>query len=249
MTSLGVFMAVLLYLAFVIFVIGLVVKISGYIRAPAPLPIATTPAPLNKRGVGLRFLREIVLFSSLFKSNKWIWLFGWLFHFALLLVSIRHLRYFTEPVWAWVALLQSAGMYAGMVMMFGLAGLWIRRLVNDRMRYISSISDHLMLLLLLAIGGTGLLMKYVWRTDIIALKQFTRGLLVFDFQPLPGDPLLILHLSLVALLMIIFPFSKLLHVPGQFFCPTRYQVDNPRERRHVTSWTGALSERSIEVTK
>ncbi len=33
-------------------------------------------------------------------------MFGWVFHAALLFVLLRHLRYFTDPVWSWVALLQ-----------------------------------------------------------------------------------------------------------------------------------------------
>jgi len=40
--------------------------------------------------------------------------------------------------------------------------------------------------------------------------------------------------------MIIFPFSKLLHAPGVFFSPTRNQIDNPRERRHLANWTAAI---------
>jgi len=48
--------------------------------------------------------------------------------------------------------------------------------------------------------------------------------------------MLLIHLGLVAALMIIFPYSKLLHAPGVFFSPTRNQVDNPRERRHVADW-------------
>jgi hypothetical protein len=40
--------------------------------------------------------------------------------------------------------------------------------------------------------------------------------------------------------MVVFPFSKLLHAPGLFFSPTRYQVDNPRERRHVVAWAEKL---------
>jgi nitrate reductase gamma subunit len=48
--------------------------------------------------------------------------------------------------------------------------------------------------------------------------------------------MLYVHLALVATLMIIFPISKLLHVPGIFFSPTRNQVDNPREQRHVAAW-------------
>jgi nitrate reductase gamma subunit len=62
----------------------------------------------------------------------------------------------------------------------------------------------------------------------------------FDWQPLPADPVLLLHLTLVAALMIIFPISKLLHVPGVFFSPTRNQVDDARERRHVAPWAAQL---------
>jgi len=48
--------------------------------------------------------------------------------------------------------------------------------------------------------------------------------------------LVLVHLALVASLMIIFPFSKLLHAPGVFFSPTRNQADNSRDKRHVTPW-------------
>jgi nitrate reductase gamma subunit len=59
-------------------------------------------------------------------------------------------------------------------------------------------------------------------------------------QPLPADPLLLIHLSLVLVLMFVFPFSKLLHAPGVFFSPTRNQVDNAREVRHLAPWAAAL---------
>ena len=54
-----------------------------------------------------------------------------------------------------------------------------------------------------------------------------------DCQPLPADPCLLAHLALVALLMIVFPISKLLHAPGLFFSPTRNQADDARDVRHV----------------
>jgi nitrate reductase gamma subunit len=60
----------------------------------------------------MRMAREVVLFESLFKSNKWIWLFGWLFHVGLALVLLRHIRYFQEPVWFWVEFIQPFGKYA-----------------------------------------------------------------------------------------------------------------------------------------
>lgn len=226
----------LYYGATLVLVLGVALRIRRYATVPAPLKIPTTPAPTSRTGVALRMLRELTLFESLFKSNKWIWLFGWMFHFGLLLVLLRHLRYFTDPVWGWVAFLQPYGKYASLMMVIGLLGLWFRRLAVDRVRYISALSDHLMLALLIAIGATGIAMTFAVGTDVVAVKAFFLGLMWFDWQPLPSDPLLYLHLVLVALLMLIFPFSKLLHAPGVFFSPTRNQADNPREHRHVSAW-------------
>jgi [DsrC]-trisulfide reductase subunit M len=236
--------ALLFYFAFAVLVGGVGHKIYQFARVPAPLKIPTTPAPTTRTGVVLRMVREVTIFESLFKANKWIWLFGWIFHFALLLVLLRHLRYFTEPVWTWVALIQPFGKYAALAMVAGLAGLWARRVVVERIRYITNPSDHLMLGLLMAIAASGLLMKFVSHTDIVTLKSFMLGLIYFDWQPLSfhssGDAVLLLHLTLVAGLMIVFPFSKLLHAPGVFFSPSRNQVDNPREKRHLAPWAARI---------
>ena len=228
--------ALLFYLATVVLIAGVGYRVWQYASTPAPLKIPTTPAPTTRSGVWLRMAMEVGLFASLFKSNKWIWLLGYLFHGALAIVLLRHVRYFIEPVWFWVGLIQPFGVYAGFAMVAGLVGLWARRILVPRVRYITAPSDHLMLALLVAIGLSGLGMKFLARTDIVAVKAFFLGLMRFDWQPLPADPALIVHLSLVVALMIIFPFSKLLHAPGVFFSPTRNQVDNPRERRHIVNW-------------
>ena len=233
----GVIYAVLFYAATLLFVVGVGRKIFIYARTPQPLKIPTTPAPTTGRGVVWRMVKEVVLFQSLFKSNKWIWLFGWLFHFALLLVFFRHLRYVTEPVWFWVNWIQPFGKYAAFIMLIGLGGLWARRFLVDRVRYISSPSDHLMLVLLIAIAASGLAVKFGAHTDVVAVKSFMLGLMYFDVQPLPSDTPVLVHLGLVVTLMLVFPISKLLHAPGLFFSPTRVQIDNPREVRHVSGWT------------
>jgi nitrate reductase gamma subunit len=235
--TLSVVYAILFYAATLLLVVGVVRKIVMYSRTPAPLKIPTTPAPLTKSGVAWRITKEVTVFQSLFKSNKWIWLFGWIFHVALALVLLRHLRYFQEPVWTVVALVQPYGKYAGFAMIVGLAGLWARRFLVDRVRYITSLSDHLMLALLIAIGLSGLAIKYLAHTDIVALKAYMLGLMRFDLQPLPADGFVLLHLSMVIILMVVFPISKLLHAPGLFFMPSRNQVDNPREVRHTAGWT------------
>jgi nitrate reductase gamma subunit len=235
--TLTVLYAILFYVAAIVFIGGIARKIYIYAKTPAPLKIPTTPAPLTKPGVAWRIIKEITVFQSLFKSNKWIWIFGWLFHFGLLLVLLRHLRYFIEPTWFWIDLVQPFGKYGSIAMVVGLFGLWARRFLVDRIRYISSPSDHLMLLLLISIGVTGMLMTFLIPINIIAVKSFVMGMMTFNMQPIPSSAVFMIHLALVIVLMVVFPISKLLHAPGLFFAPTRNQRDNPREQRHVQGWS------------
>jgi nitrate reductase gamma subunit len=234
--------AFLFAIATVVLLTGLVGKVVQYARTPAPLKIPTTPAPITTAGVALRMVREVVFFESLFRGNKWTWIFGWVFHFGLFLVTLRHLRYFIDPVWLPIQMIQPFGIYGGIAMVLGLAGLWARRFLVDRVRYITAPSDHLILALLVLIGGSGLMMSFFVHTDVVAVKDFFRGLMTFELRPLPADPLLLVHLLLVAGLMIVFPYSKLLHAPGLFFSPTRNQADNPREKRHIAAWAERLEQ-------
>ena len=245
MSFLTVAFAALFYVATVLLVVGLARRILLYAKTPAPLKIPTTPAPVTQGGVVLRMFREVVFFESLFKSTKWTWLFGWVFHLALFAVLFRHLRYFTEIEWLmnFVAFVSPVVKYLAFAMIIGLLGLWARRLFVDRVRYISAPSDHLMLLLLLLIGVSGALTTFVAHTDVVAVKGFFRALITFNFADMPNlptDPLMVVHLLLVAVLMIIFPISKLLHAPGVFFSPSRNQIDNPREQRHIADWARKL---------
>ena len=245
MSFLTVFFALLFYVATGVLTLGLAYRIYTFASTPAPLKIPTTPAPVTETGVVLRMFREVVFFESLFKGTKWTWVFSWAFHMGMFLVLVRHLRYFTDPVWTPVALIQPIGIYAGFAMLLGLFGLWARRFLVDRVRYISAPSDHLMLILLLLIAASGLTMTFVAHTDIVTVKDFFRALMTFNWSGLPvfpGDFFVTVHLLLVAALMLVFPFSKLLHAPGVFFSPSRNQVDNPRERRHIAAWARKLEE-------
>ncbi|BAV33580.1 nitrate reductase [Sulfuricaulis limicola] len=240
MSAVTVIYALLFYIATAILVIGVARKIFIYARTPQPLKIPTTPAPTTRLGVAARMVREVTVFESLFKSNKWTWLFGWIFHLCLFVELTWHLRYFIEPSPFFLSWLQWFINFTGYGMVLGLLGLWGRRFLVDRVRYISNLSDHLMLALLVGIGASGLSMKFLFHTDIVSLKAFFLGLMSFSLQPLPADPALLVHLTLVATLMIIFPVSKLLHAPGVFFSPTRNQVDNSREKRWVAGWSAAI---------
>lgn len=72
MTTLTLFYIGLYYFAAIVLIAGVAYRITEYSRTPAPLKIPTTPAPITNSGVALRMAREVVLFESLFKSNKWI---------------------------------------------------------------------------------------------------------------------------------------------------------------------------------
>ena len=243
MTVLSLIAAIGLCFAAATLVVGLGLRIWQYASTPVPLRIPTTPAPASMLGVVWRMTKEVIFFESLFKASKWTWIAGWLFHAGLLVILVGHLRLFVEPVWAWVSYVHTFSKYSAGAMLIGLAALFARRIFVDRVRYISAPSDHLMLVLLMAIGLTGAMMKTVTPTDVVGVKQFALGLARFDWQELPADPVLVVHLALVAVLMLIFPFSKLLHAPGVFFSPTRNQMDPSRYP------PGSIVERAVSDKK
>ncbi|MBF0340866.1 MAG: respiratory nitrate reductase subunit gamma [Magnetococcales bacterium] len=230
----------LVYIVLTIFLLGFLSRLFVYARSPAPLKIATTPAPVTRLGVAWRLLTELLFFNSLFKADKLAWAGGLAFHGAMAVVLFRHLRYFIDPIPAFFGPLQIIGIVAGIAMAAALGFLLLRRLVFERVRYISSQADYGVLFLLLAIAMSGLLMDFVLRPNIVAIKTNLMSMwsTVTGLPPLnsAGDVVFLLHLLLVAGLLVIFPFSKLMHAGGLFFSPTRNQVDNPREKKHVNPW-------------
>ncbi len=234
--------ALLYYVATIIFVVGVAKRVWEYWKTPQPAVIPTTPAPVTRTGVIWRMFKEVAFFESLWKSNKWIWIFAMMFHLSLWLIIIRHLRYFLDPVPTLIVLAQPFGKYAGLFFVLGALGLLGRRMFVPRIRYISNPSDYLMLLLFLGIGLSGLGMTFVSKPDIVGVKAFFLGLMTFNWQPLPTDLPVLVHLGLVALFLIIFPFSKLVHAPGVFFSPTRNMVDNPREKFQPVPWLPPVDE-------
>lgn len=230
MTPISIFYALLLYFSAAVFFFGTLWRVWTYARTPAPFKIPTMPAPVTRAGVIWRLVKETVVFESLFKADKLLWVFGWVFHVALLLIVLQHLRLFTQGYSVWIIWLVVHGAYLSSALVLSIAGLWLRRVLIDRVRYVSAVSDHLMLALLAAIALTGMAMKYLDPVDVYAVNQFATGLVTFNWRPLPVHGVLMLHLALVSLLLIIFPYSKLLHGPALYFSPTRYQVDDARER-------------------
>ncbi len=218
------------YISVGIFIVGVLYRIWRWAKAPVPLRIVTTPAPKTRAGVIWRLIGDVLWFPSLFKGDKPLWAGGILFHTLLWLVILRHLRFFLYPVPGWVAELQTAGLYAGYLVPVPLTFLLARRLVIDRVLYISILGDFFALFLLLAITVSGILLEVFFRTYVVDVKALILGLIHLQPRiPEAGWPFS-LHFLLVMVLLIYFPFSKLMHSGGLFFSPAHNQRANFRER-------------------
>jgi nitrate reductase gamma subunit len=180
-------------------------------------------------------------------SHKWLWLGAIAFHYAFLVVILRHLRFFTEPVLYPIALLTEVDGFfqffvpavylSGVVLVVAVAYLLWRRLSIPTVRYISLAADYFPLLLILGIGLTGILMRYFFKTDVVAVKQLAMGLVTLHpVVPANLSGLFYVHLFLVCVLFAYFPFSKLMHAPGVFMSPTRNMVCNNRWVLHINPW-------------
>jgi nitrate reductase gamma subunit len=232
------FIIALAYLAGLVFGLGLLWRLYSYVRTPMPWPEATTPAPVGEGGAVVRVLGDILLFPNLFKADKLLWVGAWIFHATLGLILVRHLRYFTYPVPGIVLWLPTVALWVASA--FGLATLYLlwRRLALPRTLYVSGLPDYFALVLLGAIAGTGILVKYWAHVYLVDVKAFVLGLLTLNPVAPPWHPLFLLHFLLVMMLLLYFPFSKLLHAGGILFSPTRnqpYQIQKPGQR-YVNAW-------------
>ncbi len=190
-------------------------------------------------------------------SYKWLWLGAIAFHYAFLVVILRHLRFFTEPVPGFVLLLDSVDGFlqffvpvaylSGVVLVVAAAYLLLRRVLRPELRYISLAADYFPLFLILSIAVTGILMRYFYKVDIVAVKELAIGLATFKPKAVPGIGVLFyIHLFLVSVLFAYFPFSKLMHAPGVFLSPTRNLACNSRWVRHVNPWNYPVKFHSYE---
>ena len=205
---------------------------------------------------------EVLFFRSLFRntktelksgqrlvygSEKYLWLGALAFHWCLLIILLRHLRFFTEPVPSFVLFLQSLDGFfqigvpilyiTDLVIVAALTFLFLRRILDPKLRYISLAADYFAIFVLLGIIISGVLMRHFFKTDIVEVKKLVIGLVTFW----PGIPqgvglLFYIHLFLVSVLLAYFPFSKLMHMAGVFLSPTRNLANNNRVRRHVNPW-------------
>jgi nitrate reductase gamma subunit len=126
-------------------------------------------------------------------------------------------------------------LYAGYIIPFPVAFLLARRLVMNQLLYISILGDYFALLLLLTITVSGILLQLFIRTYVIDVKALILGLIHFQPRILNVHWLFTLHFISVMILLVYFPFGKLLHAGGFLLSPTHNQRARFKER-FVNPW-------------
>ncbi len=274
------------YVALGVFLCGVIYRVWQWGKSPVPFRIPTTCGqqkslpwikesvlenPSSGWGVFGRMALEILLFRSLFRNTKidwagqrpvyggakWLWLAGLGFHWSLLIVVLRHLRFFLEPIPASIHLLAKLdGLFEIAVptlfltdglLLVSVTYLFLRRVAIPHLRYISLPADYFPLLLILAIGLSGFLMRHVYKVDLYKVKELALSWVRFHPQVPEGIGwIFYLHLFLVSALLVYFPMSKLVHMGGVFLSPTRNLSNDSRRRRHVNPWNEPVKVHTYE---
>jgi nitrate reductase gamma subunit len=281
-----VFGVVIPYLALITFVLGFASRVIGWSRSAVPFSIPTTggqqkslpwikhaqfDCPVTKWQVVVRMALEILTFRSLFRNTRmklkeagrlayqleiFLWVGALAFHYALLAVLFRHLRFFIEPVPFLVQLVENIDSFfrveiiypafkfglpnvyiSGFVLLAAVGYLFLRRLFVRPAKYISLASDYFPLFLIFGIALSGIFMRYITKIDVTAAKELAMGLVTFrPVIPEGVSALFYVHIFFVSILLAYFPFSKLMHLGGIFLSPTRNMTTDTRARRHINPW-------------
>ena len=277
-------MVVVPYVALACFLFGFSWRVLRWAWTPVPFRITATcgqqeslpwikSAGLDNPSTGWgafgRIILEVLLFRSLFRNSRarlhggrldlredqWLWLGALAFHWSLLTILLRHLRYFLQPVPAVVLGIERFdGLFrvgvthiylSDVVIACALAYLIARRLRDPMLQFVSLFSDYFALFLLAGIALSGLLLRFVVRVDGLAVKQFALGLAALHpHVPTSSNSIFLIHLLLVSALVAYFPASKLMHMAGVFLSPTRNLPNNNRAKRHVNPWNAPVAHRS-----
>jgi nitrate reductase gamma subunit len=217
--------------------------------------------PVTTMQVVGRMLLEVLVFRSLFRnmksemkegkavygSEKLLWLAGLAFHWSFLFIFVRHYRFFVQDVPSVIAMMEGVDSFfqvgapllymTDAVILGAVTFLLFRRVYLPQIKYISLASDFFPLFLILGIAISGILMRYFFKTHIVAVKQLAMGLVSLNpVIPQGIGAIFYVHLFLICVLLMYFPFSKLMHMGGVFLSPTRNMANNSRIARYINPW-------------
>ncbi len=217
------------YIAVIVFVGGIAYQVRRWRqKGPVPARLSLFPRPESRLGRLTNTLVDMFTMRGLLQTNRPLWIGGFMMHLGLLLLLLGHVRVVTDYYFLWDLLKWGeeqqhqfsaiAGIIAGFLFMVPLFYLLARRW-SGPIKWLSVPEDYFVLVLLIGIAITGNHMRLLLHVDQNGIREFMQGLVLFDWKPVPqsAGASFIYHFSLVQLLMVYFPFGKLMHTIGSVF--------------------------------
>jgi len=222
--------ALLVYVAVMVFFAGMIYKIIIWVKTPKlQVHLGMFPKPRNGFVRFFKLLKDSFIFPQTIEVDRWMWVFAVLFHLSLLVVLIGHFRLVREFTFVSDVIGQEklnllgavGGGTMGIILIIALIYYLFRRFASPY-KDISVPEDFILLFLLAAIIGLGDHMRFLG--DIHTEEFRAYFLNILHFKPAFPETLaasqerwvLSWHVLSVDLFVIYFPFSKLVHVIGTF---------------------------------
>ncbi len=202
--TMGIVMTIAAYAVYAAFWIRFTAHILVWWGALRRTPAEPASAPASRSASWLFLLRDIVLFWRLLKVNPALWVGEWVFHVCFVLIALRHLRYFLNPVPLWVWDLQLPGLLAGYLLPVALLYILAVRLLTKQEKY-SSTANLFLLVLMLVISALGIAMRWFFTTNLVDVKLFAFGIMSLSPAPFPAGALFLLHFGLALVFVLLVP--------------------------------------------
>ena len=183
-----------LQIASMIFVFGIIVRFIEILMMGRKKSLAEAKG--SEMGGGLRtIVSRFGTDSGTFKRSTFTIVAGYIFHiglFVTLFLFTPHILLFKDIFGlSWPALPTAIVDATAVISIIALFALLIHRLRDNVQRYLSGFQDYL-----------------VW---LVTLLPLITGYMAFHRMGLPAPSLLAIHILSVELLMVVFPFTKLMH--------------------------------------
>ncbi len=229
------------YVSVAVFVIGTIYVLLKWIfkkKGPTDsylgLPyLFTYPGQDTRWKAFVNILKRIFLFKSM-KRDPLLRYSSLAFHYSVWIIIAAHADIVLEPYLSSYGvsevLLEDIGAYVGtafaiILIIFGLVLLY-RRIGDRYMRRLTSAGDYFSILLIIAIGITGTIMRFTLSADFAYghVTPFVSSLLAFAPINAPLQWPFVLHFLVTLTLLLYFPFSKFMHPYSFFTNPTLYSL-------------------------
>lgn len=225
---------ILPYITVTLFTLGILYRLGRWAGARIIHNITLSPWLQNNTQVAVRIGSEAFLFRNLFRFDLALWAGAFLMHFALLNILGGHIVGFgfLGEQFALIPFLgitpelskemsDLLGTVFGILLFVALLYLLYRRLALTHVKQVTKLSDNLWLVYLLVLVGVGNIMRLVpaFHIEYELVRDYIVALALF--QPVVHMELLnsgffLTHYLLVQILLIVFPYSKLMHLFGMF---------------------------------